>query len=602
MKKNVLALSIAAMIGGLGFVGTASAALDAAGNSNALVGTGVAGTAVDLAAGQLTKATATALTTQPGGVGHALLVPYFNAQNGNMTVLHVTNTDQTNGKAVKVRFRGAANSDDILDFQVFLSPGDVWTAAVTAGADGVANIVTGDNTCTVPALTNGVGQPFVMDRLNPNLSTADKAAQTREGYVEIFNMADIAGDKVWKADGTLGGTVNSPLFTATKHASGVAPCSVAGSAARTALNAAALTNFTETSAATAGLNTPTGGLMGDWYIINVPQTTTFAGGATALQATGGNLRANFVHFPQNNAAATFATVASNPNFVTADPLFRSDAINAVGVAFGTTPALNLLNFDLPDLSTPYVTSGAAPAATSAAAQAASLTGQLAVTSITNQYANDASITAKTDWVFSMPSRRYNVAANYKAITGTTPATSANSLNAAYRLFTNFGAAGVAEDFFYSGNGADFAVVAPANVLGNTTVDAKGNICVNADGQKFFDREETTASSGAVFSPGSGAPAVQFCGEVSVLAFADTGNSVLSSSVARSTITSGTYVNGWGVVSTGNRTTADLVGPPVVSGLKGLPILGSAFIKLTNPNTGAGVSGTYGITWDHRFTK
>uniref|UniRef100_A0A7S3H3V9 Uncharacterized protein n=1 Tax=Spumella elongata TaxID=89044 RepID=A0A7S3H3V9_9STRA len=138
MKKNVLALSIAAMIGGLGFVGTASAALDAAGNSNALVGTGVAGTAVDLAAGQLTKATATALTTQPGGVGHALLVPYFNAQNGNMTVLHVTNTDQTNGKAVKVRFRGAANSDDILDFQVFLSPGDVWTAAVTAGADGVA--------------------------------------------------------------------------------------------------------------------------------------------------------------------------------------------------------------------------------------------------------------------------------------------------------------------------------------------------------------------------------------------------------------------------------------------------------------------------------
>lgn len=600
MKKNVLALSIAAMIGGLGFVGTASAALDGAGDSNALTGSSaLASTDLDLAAGKMTKATANALTFQAGGVGHALLVPYYNAQNGNMTVLHVTNTDQINGKAVKVRFRGAANSDDVLDFQVFLSPGDVWTAAVTAGADGVANIVTGDNTCTVPALTNGVGQPFVMDRLNPNLSAADKAAQTREGYVEIFNMADIAGDKVWKADGTLGGTVNSPLFTATKHVNGVAPCSVAGSAARTALNAAALTNFTEATAATAGLNTPTGGLMGDWYIINVPQTTTFSGGATGLLATGGNGRANFVHFPQNNAAATFVTAApgAGPNFVTSDPLFRTDAINAAGVAYGATPALPLLNFDLPDLSTPYVTGGAAPTINSASAQAAALTGQLAVQSITNQYANDASISAKTDWVFSMPSRRYNVAANYKAITGTTPTTSANSQNTTYRLFTDFGAdAAVAGDFFYPANGAAMAVAAPANILGNTTVDAKGNICVNADGQKFFDREETTGSSGAVFSPGSGAPAVQFCGEVSVLAFADSGNSVLGASVARSTITSGTYVNGWGVITTGNRTAAG------AAGLKGLPILGSAFIKLANPNTGAGVSGTYGITWDHRFTK
>ena len=256
-----------------------------------------------------------------------------------------------------------------------------------------------------------------------------------------------------------------------------------------------------------------------------------------------------------------------------------------------------MNFDLPDLSTPYVTGGAAPAINSASAQAAALTGQLAVQSITNQYANDASISAKTDWVFSMPSRRYNVAANYKAITGTTPTTSANSQNATYRLFTDFGAnAAVAGDFFYPANGAAMAVVAPANILGNTTVDAKGNICVNADGQKFFDREETTGSSGAVFSPGSGAPAVQFCGEVSVLAFADSGNSVLGASVARSTITSGTYVNGWGVITTGNRTAAG------AAGLKGLPILGSAFIKLANPNTGAGVSGTYGITWDHRFTK
>ena len=579
MKKNVLALSIAAMIGGLGFAGAASAALTAAGptqTSAALPGTG----AFD-GATKMTPALSTGLSVAPGGVGHALVVPYFNAQNGNMTVMHVTNTDQVNGKAVKVRFRSAANSDDILDFQVFLSPGDVWTAAVTAGADGVAQIVTADNTCTVPALTSGVPQSFVMDRLNPNLSADERANQTREGYVEIFNMADVDAAKLFTVGGVAGSY--SPLFTAVKHVSGVAPCSVAGSAARTLLNTIATTNHTEITASASGLNTPTTGLMGDWYIINVPQTTTFSGGATAIQATGGAaaiVRGNFVHFPQNNGNAVLAA-STDVNAVTADPLFRTTSIKADGAVFGTTPALDILNYDLPDMSTPYF------AGANALTQTNLLTAALAVKSVTNQYANDASITAKTDWVFSMPTRRYNVAANYKAITGTSAATSANSANAGYRLFTDLNAVGQGGDWFYAAVNGAYVTGAGAKATGNTTVDAKGNICVFADNQRFFDREETTGgSSGPVFSPGAAAPGVQFCGEVSVLAFRDTGTSVLGASVARSTVTSGSYTNGWAVIDTTNNA-------------MGLPLVGDAFIKLSNPNVGTGVSGTYGITWPHR---
>lgn len=586
MKKNVLALSIAAMIGGLGFVGGASAAVLGT-TSAAVPGTGPAATATALGASTFSVATATGLTVADGGVGSALVVPYFSAQNGNMTVLHVVNTDAVNGKAVKVRFRSAANSDDILDFQVFMSPGDVWTAAITSDG-GKAQIVTADNTCTVPALASGVAQSFVTDRLNPNLSADDQANQTREGYVEIFNMADVAGDKVWKTDGTLGGTLNSPLFTATKHVAGVAPCSVAGSAARTLLNTVATTNFDETNGALNGFNTPTGGLMGDWYIINVPQTTTFAGTATAIQMTAGAgvvARGNFVHFPQTNGVVTFAA-ATDVNAVTADPLFRTAGVNdATGVAASATPPLALLNYDLPDMSTPYFLGATAITQTDA------LMKSLAVKSITNQYANDASITAKTDWTFSMPTRRYNVAANYKAITGTTAATSASNSNATYRLFTNLGtAADQTGDYFYAAVGAANAAAVGFKTAGNTTVDSKGNICVYADNQRFYDREETTGgAAGPVFSPGSAAASVQFCGEVSVLAFADTGNSVLAASVARSTVTSGSYVNGWAVLDTTN---ADM----------GLPLLGSSFIKLTNPNVGAGLSGTYGITWPHRFTR
>ena len=551
MKKNVLALSIAAMIGGLGFAGAASAVV--------INGTGPAPTAAVLGA---TNATAFELTN--GGVGHNLIVPYFTAQDGNMTVLHLTNTDVKNGKAVKVRFRGAANSDDILDFQVLLSPGDVWTGAVTAGADGVAQLTTADGTCTVPKLTKGVAQSFDTRRLQGSLSAADKAAGTREGYVEIFNMADIPDLDVY---GSPAG--KSALFKAIKHVGGVAPCTAS------VIDAALLeTNYTEPTAAAAGFATPTTGLMGDWYIINVAKTTTFSGGATALtavSAAGVAGRGNFVLFPQLSASV------GSPDAFTADPALRTVPANVgttkvVGGAVDplpanyTLPVVEAAYYDLPDLSTPYLTR-LPTGAPGPAKQAELLTQQLAVKSITNQYANDASITAKTDWVFSMPTRRYSVAMDYRA---TTPV----------RVFTP-GILGLDPD------GKGPLVPASFFYTGNTAVDA-GKICVNSDGQSFFDREETTKSSGAVFSPGS-VDRTRFCGETSVLSFADAGTSVLGATVARQDTGSSAYVNGWSVITTTN-------------GGAGLPILGSSFIKLTNPQASAGMSGTYGITWPHRFTK
>ena len=79
MKKNVLALSIATMIGGLGFSGVASAAL----------------------------------TVNESGTGHIVVVPYFTAQGGNATGIHLTNTDMTNAKAVKKLTMGAATLDEV---------------------------------------------------------------------------------------------------------------------------------------------------------------------------------------------------------------------------------------------------------------------------------------------------------------------------------------------------------------------------------------------------------------------------------------------------------------------------------------------------------
>jgi len=187
MKKNVLALSIAAMIGSLGFAGAASA------------GSAFANTTAAAALG----AQANTLAPTPSGVGHILLVPYFSTQDGNVSLLNIVNTDTVNGKAVKLRYRGAANSDDIYDITLLLSPGDVWSANVSQ-VGGVSTLTTNDNSCTLPANVNA---PFSAGRAKGD------NAQTLEGYIEILNMADVPAKLATNNTGAAS-TVDNPLFKA----------------------------------------------------------------------------------------------------------------------------------------------------------------------------------------------------------------------------------------------------------------------------------------------------------------------------------------------------------------------------------------------------
>lgn len=515
MKKNVLALSIAAMIGG--FAGAASAQ-----------------TVTTFSA-----PTATAFEQSEGGVGHILVVPYFTTQNDNMTVFHVVNTDTVNGKALKVRFRGAANSDDILDFTVFLSPYDVWTGSVQADANG-SYFMTADNSCTYPNIHN-TKVSFVQDRLSSSWTAEKRVNNTKEGYVEILNMADV--------------TPTSDLFKTIKHASNGAPA-CADSVLEQTL---AINPETEEAAVKLGYNTPTGQLTGDWYILNVNQTTTFSGAATAIQAVDDNkvnARGQFVAFPQDDAKAAVSDIGK----YTADPLFKTGS----NIVFGdsatgtevTTPLVAAVNYDFPDLSTPYLVAASTP---NPERQASLLTQAVANNGVSNQFATDSIIAAKTDWVLSMPTRRYSVGANYAA-----------EKASEYRVF-NTGVVAADTSRFFS--------------FGNTSVDADGNICVDTASNTFYDREESSVRNGAVISPGT-AKVIRLCGEVNVLAFKDTGTSVLGASVARQTADV-KYENGWGTVSY----------------TRSLPVVGSSFIKLTNSGGLANnFSGTYGITWPHRFSK
>src|SRR4051812_11206417 len=68
------------------------------------------------------------------GRGEVLLYPYYttrsdSAGNAYATLISVINT-KPEAKAVRVRFMEGKNSREVLGFNLFLSPFDVWTAAV----------------------------------------------------------------------------------------------------------------------------------------------------------------------------------------------------------------------------------------------------------------------------------------------------------------------------------------------------------------------------------------------------------------------------------------------------------------------------------------
>ena len=146
------------------------------------------------AAGLVT--TANAVNLNPDGLGQVLIYPFYTVDGGNNTQISVVNT--TNRvKAVKVRFLEARNSREVLDFNLYLSPFDVWTGATLASAaTGPGTLVTNDNSCTVPRITAGVPVPFRNYQYSgTNQDHPDEAAailssleRTRQGHIEMIEM------------------------------------------------------------------------------------------------------------------------------------------------------------------------------------------------------------------------------------------------------------------------------------------------------------------------------------------------------------------------------------------------------------------------------
>jgi hypothetical protein len=221
---------------------------------------------------------ARAVSLNPEGRGQALIYPYYTARattlNPFNTYITVVNHD-TRAKAIRVRFREGRMGREVANFNLFLSAGDMWAAAVVPTLFG-AKLVTQDRSCTSPPLfpLDVNPSPAQVGELEFNAgaysgSNVDGLGEgpdrEREGYVEMIEMATLTGDSA---------------AAVTHAASGVPNCFVASS-----------------PAFAPSVGPPTGNLSGTGTLINVASGLDFTFNAEALDAL---------------ATAPFYRVASDP--------------------------------------------------------------------------------------------------------------------------------------------------------------------------------------------------------------------------------------------------------------------------------------------------
>ena len=306
---------------------------------------------------------ANAVHLNPDGIGQVLLYPYYTVNNGQQTLLSVVNTTNV-AKAVKVRFLEGYNSREVLDFNLFLSPYDVWTATVFALRDDnrpsdAAGILTRDRSCTAPLFsedgTNTTGGvPFVTFRefayLTPSDGGPSTIDRTREGHFEIISMADLSGT----------------LADAVKHSSSGVPA-----------NCGAVRSLQGNET---GINTPTSGLFGSAAVINGAQGTFYSYNADALE-----------RFTFQSLFTATGSIFPNLAFVNdgTGPILTNQATANVFTGTG-------------------VTTSTYPGADPRSDQVDAVTAIFAANNIYNEYQTSTLLGAGSDWVVTFPTKAFYV--------------------------------------------------------------------------------------------------------------------------------------------------------------------------------------------------
>lgn len=435
---------------------------------------------------------AQAVNLGQNGLGEVGIVPYYTVRGDNETLLSVTNTtDQY--KAIKIRFREAWNSREVYDFNLFLSPKDVWTVKVTQNAAGNAALeLSSDTSCTAPDLTTL--DPSLLSFIDFEYSGLDDGPndldRVNEGYIEVIEMAEALN-----AGGFIGLKNDSYLGTwwdqdgdgvnDANHGTDGKPDNCAG--------------FTEAFAQgwdEAGLDAtmdynrdlaePTGGLKVEANIINVVDGYEFAVPVTHLEAW-------------SNITRFYGTGTLNPRLSQATPAASVVMLND---NWDQQPTVYVDNWDA---------DGVAPSTTLEGAAAVS--APLMVTNVINSFTANPAVEGGTDIVVTFPTKSFFVDER-EVVAPVAPFTN---------LFTI----------------ADDAADSDADGYG----DPNEHAC-EATRTRVWSREEQTFDQGILPSPYPPEAGVELCFEANVLSMGSSSDVMNSVSPIHQTLSTNNFANGW----------------------------------------------------------
>lgn len=510
MKKNLLSLAVAASAAGIASVASAQMYL----NSE--------------------------------GTGEALIFPFYSTQSGNDTYIHIVNTTAQT-KAVKVRMIESVDSLETLDFNLYLSPQDHFSFAITADGEG-AKMITADKSCTVPAIPAG-GQSFSTLLWAAAAAETDAEANREQlGYVEVIEMGQITAGSATAVDilhATSGATVGTPadcaqLTTNWSVTAGVEGAWYAEASAELVGTAAggASVGSTDFAASWNG-----GGLYGVATVINVQEGTAFGYEARAIEdlvdpASTGSV----LHYPpgdtrpdfSDNAMANTANVNVNGT--------QTTYTGTLGVNHGPVSALFM-------------------------------TG-----SVSNDYVVDTDLNALTDWILTFPTKSAHV-------------NSAGDLTAPFSNTTTAAATDLT------------ALCQPVSLVGYDREElTQDPPTPGSDGPAFSPATRPTTSA---------TPDLLICNEVTVAHFGSASATNTTADITNGLANVSAFVSGWKAgwavmdLQSGNlNNTVDnareLAG--AVTGtselLAGLPVTGFAVVEYTNGVADGNVR-NYQQAWDHK---
>ncbi len=312
-----------------------------------------------------------AVNVNPDGLGQVLLLPYYTARGGNDTLISIVNTTDR-GKAVKIRILEALNSREVLDFNIYMSEWDVWTAAITEGSNGGGKIVTADSTCTSPNIFDpamGRGElPFVNFGYGvaPNADGGPSGLErTLSGHIEFIEM---------------GTFLETPISTPAAGSPGLVPWNAkhVGEPPRPRNCQFFETQWLLPDGIWAGGNTSfgfelvgaapetTGGLFSSASIINVAEGTMFSYNATALDA-----------FWQNNAGSHTNPASVLPSLASGLNPESNVFVNGVVVTHSWPASILAVN------------------------------ATVTFDQLMNEYSANADVGARTEWVLTFPTKRFH---------------------------------------------------------------------------------------------------------------------------------------------------------------------------------------------------